>query len=112
LGAATFKRTKKVLQTGAEMGRLKFEHPEAWALGEAFAAEAFDTRSPDLIQMIHQRGQEGRDAYAREIAHMAVVGVTSGEIEADFPPSQQALEAVGIACGTALIDALEKEGRG
>jgi hypothetical protein len=91
------------------MARLKSEQPAAWSFGEALAAEALSSRSADLVRMIHEGGKEGRDQYARAMAREVVMALASGELEAEFPITDKSLEAVGVACGTALIDALQAE---
>ena len=104
-----FGRAKKVTRMAAEMGRLKAAHPQAWALGVGLAGEAMRTRSPDLVRMIRAQGNEGRDEYSRQVAERVVLGLANGDIEANFPLSQEALKAAGIACGTTISYALDDE---
>jgi len=48
-----------MMRLSKQAGTLKADHPGTWKLGEELAAEALATRSPDLIRMIHERGDEG-----------------------------------------------------
>jgi len=100
------------MEMGKQAGTLKADHPDAWAIGEELASEALATRSPDLIRMIHERGDQGIDAYVRQVSEAVIQGASRGEIELPELLAEGTLTALGISCGMALKDALDREARG
>ena len=106
------KRLGTMNRLAKQMATLKVDHPEAWAFGETLADEALAERSDDLVRMIHERGEEGIEFYSQQVREAAVTGVASGEIPYEGDTSQQALVAIGIACGMRIHDRLEAESRG
>jgi len=51
-----------------ELLRLERENPSAWDFGIAMARMALDSRSPTLVKMIHDNGEEGTQFYAEEVS--------------------------------------------
>jgi hypothetical protein len=100
------------MRLGKQAGKHKANHPHAWALGEELAASFLASRSRDLVRMIHEQGKQGIELYVRETSEAAVRGVADGEVEMNEPVTQEALTAVGISCGIALRDGLDREARG
>lgn len=106
-----FERLGAMARLGKQAGTLRADQSEAWQLGEAMAAEALAGRSPDLIRMIHERGEEGIDFYVQQVSEAAVHSISDGEVQIERPVTTESLTAVGIACGMALYDALRSEAR-
>ncbi len=102
---------KRMMRLGRQAGTLKADHPGAWLLGEELAREALADRSPDLARMMRERSKEGIEFYVRQVSEGVVRLVADGEIEISEPVTEKALEALGIACGMTLYDALDKEAR-
>jgi hypothetical protein len=96
---------------GKQAGTLRADHLETWKLGQELADEAVATRSPDLVRMIHERGEEGINEYVRQVSEGVVMAASSGEIDLPEPATEGALTALGISCGMALKDALDREAR-
>lgn len=106
-----FKRLSKMNQLAKEAGTLKADYPGAWAVGEEIAADLLADRSPDLVRMIHENGQDGVNFYVQQATEGVVSGVASGEIEIPEPLSKDSLKAGGVSCGMAMHDALDREAR-
>ena len=94
------------------MAYLKADHPTAWAHGEQLAVELIADRSPELIQMIRERGQVGIDFYMRSMANDVAVAAAAGEFDLGEPLTPGAVEAVGIACGVKIDELLKAEAKG
>lgn len=109
-----FKRAGRVMRTGKQMADLKFDHPEAWAEGEAAAIEALETRSDDLVRMLINGPEDRVEDYRAQMTEHLVTEIGSGEVEVPFPTTQEDLTAFAISAGLTITDVLQaerKEGR-
>jgi len=102
----------ETLRLAKQAASLKAGHPGAWAAGLESAADALASRPPDLIRKIHERGDEGINAYVRAASEAAVQYASAGDIEIHEPRTNEALTALGISFGMALRDALDRESQG
>lgn len=101
-----------MIRLGKQAGTLRANHPAAWATGEAFAVDLLADRSPDLIRLIHERGQEGINFYMEQASEKAIKAAWAGEFDIGEPATKDALLALGIACGMKIDEVLQAEAQG